>query len=104
MVEIFVIEMEQLDSTYIYSKRIYYIDKETFLIAGGEYYDQKGRLWRSYNVLYGFTPEIGIFWWLAASYFDHIDVHSTLEQDFTTLSLGSDREEFGAKRLLRGRK
>ncbi len=100
----YVLEMDQQDPTYIYSKRIYYVDKETFIIAGGNYYDQKGRLWRSYNVLYGFTPDIGIFWWLAASYFDHIDVHSTLEQDFTTLSLDSDRAEFSAKRLLRGRK
>jgi len=100
----YVLEMEQLDSTYIYSKRIYYVDKETLIILGGEYYDQKGRLWRAYNVLYGVSPEIGIFWWMAASYFDHLDVHSGLEQNFTTLSLEADREEFGAKRLLRGRK
>jgi hypothetical protein len=100
----YVLEMEQLDSTYIYSKRIYYVDKETFIILGGRYYDQKDRLWRAYNVLYGVSPEIGIFWWMAASYFDHIDVHSGLEQNFTTLSLESDRGEFGAKRLLRGRK
>jgi hypothetical protein len=100
----YVLEMEQLDSTYIYSKRIYYVDKETFIIMGGEFYDQKGRLWRAYNVLYGVSPEIGIFWWMAASYFDHLDVHSGLEQDFTTLALEADREEFGAKRLLRGRK
>lgn len=100
----YVLEMEQLDSTYVYSKRIYYVDKETFIIAGGTYYDQKDRLWRAYNVQYGFTPEIGIFWWMAASYFDHIDVHSTLEQNFSILSLDSNREEFSAKRLMRGPK
>jgi hypothetical protein len=100
----YVLEMNQLDPTYIYSKRIYYVDKETFVFLGGEFYDQKGRLWRNYNVLYGVSPQVGIFWWMAASYFDHIDVHSGLEQDFHTLSLESDRDEFSAKRLLRGRK
>ena len=100
----YVIEMEQLDSTYIYSKRVYYIDKETFLVFGGEYYDQKGRLWRTYNTLYAWSPDTGIFWWLEATYFDHIDVHSTLEQDFMTVSENSNRGEFSAKRLMRGRK
>ena len=100
----YVIEMNQLDSTYIYSKRVYYVDKETFLIFGGEYYDQKGRLWRTYNTMYAYSPETGIFWWLAATYFDHIDVHSTIEQDFMTVSHNSDRSEFSARRLMRGMK
>jgi hypothetical protein len=99
-----VLELEQLDSTYIYSKRIYYIDKETFIILAGEYYDQKDRLWRSHNVLYGFCPSTGIYIWMAASYFDFIDIHTTIEQDFAVMSLGSDRKQFNAKRLLRGRK
>jgi len=100
----YVVEMEQLDSTYVYSKRIYYIDKETFLILACEYYDQKGRLWRTNNILYGFFPDMGILMWAGGSYFDHIDVHTTLEQDFIMISLGSDRSQFNAKRLQRGRK
>jgi len=101
---VYVVEMEQLDSTYVYSKRTYYIDKETFLILGAEYYDRKGRLWRTNNILYGFFPDMGILMWAAGSYFDHIDVHTTIEQDFIILSLGSDRSQYNAKRLQRGRK
>jgi hypothetical protein len=101
---LYVIEMEQLDPTYVYSKRIYYIDKESFLILAYEFYDQKGRLWRTSNIMYGFVPDMGIFAWLAGSYFDHIDIHSTIEQDFIVLSQESDRSQYTARRLLRGRK
>ena len=101
---LYIVQLEELDENYVYSKRILEFDQEMFVSYHAEMYDQKGRLWRAYNILYGHTPEIGIFWWLAASYFDHIDVHSTLEQDFTILSLNSDREEFSAKRLMRGPK
>ena len=100
----YVVEMEQLDPNYVYSKRVYYIDKETFEIVAGLFYDQKGRLWRSMNVLWGFVPETGIFMWLGANYFDHIDVHTTLEQDYFIASQDSDRSEFSVRRLQRGRK
>ena len=41
---------------------------------------------------------------LCLTYFDHSDVHTTLEQDFMTISQESARGEFSAKRLMRGKK
>jgi hypothetical protein len=45
---------------YTYSKRIYYIDMETFACIYNEDYDQKGRLYRTqYYHGYSFFPEYG---------------------------------------------
>jgi len=77
----YVLQMTQLDPNYVYSKRIYYLDKETFDAVYNENYDQKGQLYRGqYYVSMTFEPENGF----ASNYGsysvqrDHVDLHSTI--------------------------
>lgn len=42
------------DPNYMYSKRVIYVDTETYLSPYGEYYDQKGNLYR--------THQAGFYW------------------------------------------
>ncbi len=72
-----VVQMTQLDPTYVYSKRIWYIDKETLLPYTILNYDQKGRLYRSYVVTWAFLPEMGIYNIAQNINLDHLDIHST---------------------------
>jgi hypothetical protein len=73
----YVIELNQLDPNYIYSKRIIYQDKETFINQSIYSYDQKGRLYRSAVMILGFHPEFGIMF--TTGYFnrDHLDLHTS---------------------------
>jgi hypothetical protein len=75
----YVFQMTQLDPNYIYSKRVYWIDKETFIPAYGDFYDQKGRLYRTYNIARIFLPDSGqiISHGLPAWQVDYVDNHST---------------------------
>jgi hypothetical protein len=75
---VYVVELTQMDKNYVYGKRIFYIDKETFLLLFIENYDQKGRLYRSATTLNAFIPEMGNPQFLGAVQLDHIDLHSTL--------------------------
>ena len=43
----YVLQMTQLDTNYIYSKRVIYIDRESFRCSFSASYDQEGRLYRS---------------------------------------------------------
>ncbi|MBT8340779.1 MAG: DUF1329 domain-containing protein [Desulfatitalea sp.] len=60
----YVLELIQKDATYIYGKRILYVDKETFTITWFENYDQKGRLFRGGLFYPIFIPEMGLPSWL----------------------------------------
>ncbi len=44
---LWVVEVKTNDPNYIYSKRIIWIDKDTFTNYWGEQYDQRDRLWRA---------------------------------------------------------
>ena len=79
----YVVKMTQLDKSFVYSYRILYIDKETFLPKVILNYDQKGRLYRSVSYTEGFIPEMGMFPYnLFGFYYDHVDMHSTLGMGF----------------------
>ena len=54
-----VIEMNQLDRNYIYSKRVLYFDKETLVPHFQEMYDQKGRYYRHLDVEWGQVAPLG---------------------------------------------
>ncbi|MBW1894897.1 MAG: hypothetical protein JRI91_14560, partial [Deltaproteobacteria bacterium] len=89
----YVLQMTKLDKNYVYSKRVLYIDKETFrsvfLYIDKETfrsvfsanYDQEGRLYRTQIYLTAFMPDTGQI----ASYgshilqFDHLDLHSSFQ-------------------------
>ena len=96
------LQMTQLSPNYIYSRRIYYIDKETFVPAWAEFYDQKGRLYRRYNVAYTFIPVTGQLlphgtptWQV-----DHVDRHSSY-QIVVIMPANFSRSEFNIENLIR---
>ena len=75
--------MIEQDKNYVYGKRILYVDKETLLPCHMEYYDQKGRLYRTYDIEYGFIPELAHyeqFQWMGL---DHVDIHSSFGNGFS---------------------
>jgi len=81
---IYVVKLIQLDPNYVYSYRIFYIDKENFIFYHNEYYDQKGRLYRSWDGTYGWFPEMGAYAWsgMLLVMRDHIDLHSGVQQPY----------------------
>ena len=82
---LYVVELTQLDPNYVYSKRIFYIDKETFLHYSVLNYDQKGRLYRTWDHNLTFFPEMGA-WAQCFSLVlvrDHVDHHTTTYQPYT---------------------
>jgi hypothetical protein len=72
----YVIQLTQLDPGYVYSKRIIYMDKELFQIYRVENFDQKGRLYRTTETQYAFTPEMGGVLAHFVQARDHVDLHS----------------------------
>ncbi len=98
----YVLQMSQLDPNYLYSKRIYYIDKETFQPNWGEFYDQKGRLYRTYNVDYAFFPENGqiVPHGSPAWQVDYVDTHSSC-QIIVLLPANHSRREFNMENMIR---
>lgn len=59
---VWVLEIISLDKTYYYSKRIVYVGKETFKPLFEEYYDRRGKLWRSWEDFKYMTPWAGYAW------------------------------------------
>ena len=97
----YVVELTQMDKNYIYSKRILYIDKETFMIYHGEYYDQKGRLYRSLDPIQYFNPSMGIFtecFWFC---WDHLDLHSTIGINYNFHAPWVGRKQTSLRSLIR---
>jgi len=80
----YVVKMTQLDRNFVYSYRILYIDKETFILRYIENYDQKGRLYRSVQDYSQFVPEMGMTIVASNLARDHIDKHSTWVRAFNT--------------------
>jgi hypothetical protein len=74
---LWVVEMKQLDKNYIYSKRVVYVDQESLLPLLWEYYDQKGRLYRTFEILWGLVEPMGYYNSIHVNNCDWIDVHST---------------------------
>ncbi len=74
----YIVQLTQLDKNYVYGRRLLVIDKETFLWYHVSNFDQRGRLYRTYDMNYGFHPEMGQWSWHGAilTVKDHIDQHS----------------------------
>ncbi len=81
---IYVVKLTQLDKSYVYSSRLFYIDKETFLFYHVENFDRKGRLYRTFDMNYSFFPEMGAFGWCGGLLLmrDHVDMHSSIQQPY----------------------
>lgn len=91
---IYVVKLTQLDKNYVYSYRILYIDKETFNYYHLENYDQKGRLYRTWDINYCFHEDMGMSSWLGSILVskDYVDSHSTVFQNFQLPAVW-DRED-----------
>jgi hypothetical protein len=72
-----VVELDQTDPNYVYSKRILYFDKETLLPIDIQNYDQKGRLYRTWDNLWAFLPPLGQYNQFNVVLGDHVDIHSS---------------------------
>lgn len=81
---IYVLELDQQDPNYVYSKRIFYIDKENLFYYCIENFDRKGRLYRSFEVQPGFFPEMGTLGWIGGliNFKDYVDTHSGVQQPY----------------------
>ena len=79
----YVIVATEKDPNYVYSKRVLYIDKETFQLYFAEMYDQKGRLYRTTMYPYYFYPEYGMLVYAYSNLRDHIDFHSNVQYQFS---------------------
>ncbi|MDD5007205.1 MAG: DUF1329 domain-containing protein [Syntrophorhabdaceae bacterium] len=90
-----VLKLTQLDKNFIYSKRMIYVDKETFQILHAEMYDQKGRLWRTYTHLSYYDTGTGIHSMTKQLIQDHLDVHTSINQAYFMPTVGwSQRNKF----------
>ncbi len=72
----YVIEAKQLDSSFVYGKRLIYVDQETFQCVAIFNFDQKGRLWRGYSPVYIYLEELGLIGPYYTANWDFIDEQS----------------------------
>lgn len=97
----YVVKMAQLDKNFVYSYRILYIDKETFMLYYIENYDQKGRLYRNSEAMAMFLPKMGMFNIHDVLYRDHIDLHNTWFRVFITPAPWVGRKQVSLGSLFR---
>jgi hypothetical protein len=97
----YVIKLTELDKNFVYSKRILYIDKETFWLYHIENYDQKGRLYRSVIAWPGFTPEMGVIHSSGYVAKNHIDWHSALVRHFVVPDPNLGRDDIDLQALIK---
>jgi len=102
---IYVVELTQLDPNYVYGRRIFYIDKETFAFYHIGNYDRKGQLYRTFNMNWSFLPEMGGTSWCGALNLtvDHLESHSSATYAYE-LPAFWDRGDFGLKGVGKGAK
>lgn len=98
---LYVIKLTQQDPNYVYGHRIFYVDQETFSFYHIENYDQKGRLYRTFDANYSFFPEMGATTWsgMLELMRDHVDKHSALFQSYQLPAFWS-REDVNLKGLM----
>ena len=97
------LELKQLDSNYIYSKRHMYVDKETLIPVMYENYDQKGRLYRTQIYHNAHVKPMGLFTIFMACSSDFIDVHSTYTYGAAYPALWLTRQDLSLKSLIRAK-
>ena len=98
---IWIVQLTQQDKNYIYSKRTLYFDRETFNLYHVENYDQKGRLYRTYETVYAFIPEMGLWNQYIQLYLDHVDVHSTYDLALQYPLLGMTRADVSMSNMIK---
>jgi len=74
---VYVLEIKSKDPSYVYGKRILYLDAETFTLLHIQNYDQEGRLWRTWMKNIVCEPETGVIHEDVTNIIDHISQHAT---------------------------
>ncbi|RLA92075.1 MAG: hypothetical protein DRG25_06850, partial [Deltaproteobacteria bacterium] len=74
----YILEGEELDKSYTYSKRVLFIDKELIYIFNIENYDQAGRLWRSIIRDIVLENHTGYYTENLLDIVDHLNRHRTI--------------------------
>lgn len=79
---LYLVQLTQLDPNYVYSRRMFYVDKETFIYYHIENYDRRNRLYRTWDGNYGWHPDVGMTSWSGMLHLmrDHIDLHCGVNQ------------------------
>jgi len=80
-----VVELKNKNPKHIYGKSVYRIDKERFQDIYDEYYDQKGRLYRTWHNGMGFDYEKGHSGWRWSNECDKINKHYTQIENVTNI-------------------
>jgi hypothetical protein len=96
-----VVQMTQLDKNYVYGKRIWYVDKEILYHHHIDNYDQKGRLYRTYDCGWGFIPEMGTYNQFHTIALDHVDVHSTSYLSYSYPALWLNRGDISMSGMVK---
>jgi hypothetical protein len=98
---VWVVEMDQQDPNYLYSRRIAYFDKESLLPLLWEYYDQKGRYYRTYEILWGLVVPMGYYNSIHVNNCDWLDVHCTWGFNPAYPALWLSRQEVSLRNMMR---
>jgi len=98
----YVLQMTQLDTNYIYSKRVIYIDRESFRCSFSASYDQEGRLYRSQCNTHVFLSDTGhiITYGTQTFQFDHLELHSSFQLP-VPFPAPFERKEFTIEHLIK---
>jgi hypothetical protein len=99
----YLIKMTQLDNHYIYSYRLLWVDKETFLLLRIQNYDQKGRLYRDMFFRYFFHPEMGMPMIADTIARDNIDYHSLMQQFYIVPAPHITRKELSMRSIIKAK-
>ena len=89
----------QID-TYCYKKRMVHMDKEWRRLNYGEYYNVKGKLWRSWWEYNRWEPETGYCTWWGVDIPDHDNVHRTVMKMDAILNFPEMTDEYFDLRFL----
>lgn len=100
---VYVVKLTQLDRNFVYGYRVLYFDKETFILLFTENYDQKGRLYRTTDLHYLFTPEMGMFTLANMLCKDHIDLHSMYWKGFNVPAPMIGRDDLNIGSMVKGK-
>lgn len=96
-----VVQLTQLDKNYVYSKRVFYVDKEILYFHHVDSYDRKGRLYRTYDCGWGFIPDMGTYNQFHTLALDHVDTHSTAYHSYSYPAVWLGREDISMKGMIK---
>lgn len=84
---VWVVKISYLDPKYIYGTRIWYVDKENFILRDAIYYDQKGRLWKMFPIWWRYNPDNGESDYWGGYMIDVINKHISMLTHTVTLNM-----------------